>query len=477
MKFLYISIIIFLISLVFLFIQGIINNKFYRTNDRKIIVERYLYEQFSEEIYSSINRYISYDLTNKTDECQFGDGFYLNLDTYFDCRGIYNKDLNKFCQNEIINNNTECLPDKTIDINLNNINKSFEYDERAIYCKYYSRYKMDIKELFNKKICIKKDANNLYKYEDLLKNSISSNEKFCPYGFKKCGILDTKKNILCWDSSKDCPRILNVPETEKNEVNNLTDYLINDINSDIIISIIISENQPLNHEFNTIVKNKYTKLSDEEKNKRKNISGEDYKLFDSEYDNTYKYLENSEQMNFKVENFSNNIEKYKYNLDQNLNVYTRNYIGFKNLEELHTFQLHFSADNPTDNPLYKLSYSRHNPLITIIFSVVFFVISIAYLILKIINKLADDIYAYLLKIYSAIDILFFIGGIIIVIYHFVIYPLISIDMDERMKVVLDKYNKRRMDFQKFRITSIIINSISIVFLFISYKKTDHNHQD
>lgn len=474
MKFLYASIITFLISLVFLFVQGIINYKFYRFNDRKVILERYLFDQFSKEVYSSINSYISLELKDKCNKVD--KGFYLNLDTYFDCKGIYNSDLNKDCQNKIIKNSTLCPADQIKNLNLNNIGNLLDYDERAIYCKYYSKHKRNIIEFYNKKICVKKDS---YNYEQLLANSISPNEKICPIGFKKCGILDTKRNILCWDSSKECPNIL---EIDNNQKDSLTEKLINnlknDINSDIIISIIISENPPLNHEFDYDVRKKYTKLKDEEIQKFEDITGEDYKLFDTEYDNTFKYLDKSEDLNFTVRDFIDDTEQNKYNSGQNLNVYTRNYIGFKNVEELNKFKKKFPSQNESDNPLYKLSNSKHNPLVTIIFSAVFFAISIAYLILRIINILPSDIYEILFKIYFTIEILFFIAILIVISVHFSKYPQIHIDMDKRMKIVLDKYNKRTMDFQLYRIISLGLNSIAIVLMIISScKSKKHNHQD
>ena len=45
----------FFFSQIFLLVQGIINLEFYKNEDRKVIVERTLFEQFSEEVYESIN--------------------------------------------------------------------------------------------------------------------------------------------------------------------------------------------------------------------------------------------------------------------------------------------------------------------------------------------------------------------------------------------------------------------------------------
>ena len=43
-------------------------------------------------------------------------------------------------------------------------------------------------------------------------------------------------------------------------------------------------------------------------------------------------------------------------------------------------------------------------------------------------------------------------------------------MDKRMKVVLDKYNERRLDYQLFRIISLCINAISSVFILLHHFK-------
>ena len=471
MKFLYISIIIFLISLIFLFVQGIKNNKFF-SNDRQMIVERLLYEQFAQEVYASINSKILFDLKQDCENDENIKKISLNLDTYFDCRGIYNSDLHKDCQNQIINNYTKCPSDRKYTINMNNLENELDYDERAIYCKYYSKFKRNISTIYDISLSEKKSIS--YNYEHLLSNSISPNEKNCPRGYKKCGILDTKKNILCLDV---CPN--NIIESKKNDDNmekelseDLIIYLKNNMNSDIIVSIIISENQPLNHEFNYLLKMTHTKLKEEEKQIINNITGEDYKLFDTEYDNTYKLLENSDFLKLKVKDFQS--ESNNYNSNQKLNVYTRNYIGFKNLDELKKFKEDFKSEKLNDNPLYKLSSSGHKPLITIIFSVVFFIISLAYIIVIIINKIPDNINEILFKIFFAIEILFWLAAPLIIVYHFIKYNKINIDMDERMKVVLDKYNKRRIDFQLFRIISWILNTLSLILL-ILFCKNNNKH--
>ena len=82
--------------------------KNYKT--RSLIAERLLYEQFSYEVYESIKS-ISYATSLST-------GIYdnnkavkveLNLDSYYDCRDVYDPELNEeLCQNQILKNNTCC---------------------------------------------------------------------------------------------------------------------------------------------------------------------------------------------------------------------------------------------------------------------------------------------------------------------------------------------------------------------------------
>ena len=489
-KFFYLSLILFIISLIFLLIPGIINRIFLHSKDRKIIVERTLYEQFSYEVYSSINKKLGTSISLKS-ECSPDEDifdFNLNLDTFFDCRGIYTDDLSSNCQNKIVNNYTNCEPNSKISINNDENWNILDNDHRNLYCQYYSKFTRRISILYNTKICLSKA--NQFDYEYLLKNSVPRNNyqginNECQSGFKKCGILDTKGNILCLREEFDCPKN-KIEQSSEFENNNLkiqiddNEYisLNTDNNLDIINSIIISENMPLNHEWEKMIKEIYVKLKSEEKLKRRIINGEDFQLLDSKEDYTYhllngfdyyssSYLKVSHiKANNSIEGFDGNL----YNLKQNLNIYTRNYIGFKNSEELDKFKLHFNDKNDTDNPLYKLSVLKHNPLITIILPVIFIVISFAYLVIKIKNIVQNETFTILFYIFFIFMILFLIAEIIIIIYHYKNYPRIHIDMDDRMKKVLDKYNYRVLINRIFRLISIVLNGISIVFISISYWK-------
>ena len=84
------------------------------------------------------------------------------------------------------------------------------------------------------------------------------------------------------------------------------------------------------------------------------------------------------------DNYIINFVSSKYNTNQNLSIYYRNYIGFKNSEELNKFKENFNEKDPRDNPLYKLSSSNHNPIVTITFSCILLVLDILSLIFSII---------------------------------------------------------------------------------------------
>ena len=155
-------------SNILLIIQSFIN--LYGPDIKEIFFE----QQFSYEIYSSINSNLIIDLKIQ-DECE---------DNY--------KPLNFF-------------------LKLNS--------------KYTSKYTVNIKKLFNYKFCIPnyeklKDKYNSdgLKYEKLLRNSININDiknyekndknsfnNICKKGYKPCGILDTMNNILCLPKKYNCP--------------------------------------------------------------------------------------------------------------------------------------------------------------------------------------------------------------------------------------------------------------------------------
>jgi hypothetical protein len=216
------------------------------------------------------------------------------------------------------------------------------------------------------------------------------------------------------------------------------------------------------------------KIDDKLAQERRDISFRDLKLLDigDNEDTKYHLLDSLKDLNIKVEdvNNNNNIKGYsdtKYNKNQILNIYARNYIGFKNIDELYEFKKIFNNEDYKDNPLYKLSSSKHNPLITVVIPSAFFVLSIVFLVFKIKNIFNGSFLKIIFYIFFCLIILFMIGELVIIIYHFKKYPSIHIDMDDKMKKILDLYNKRTMKCQICRIISLVLNFISLVFAIIS----------
>ena len=471
-KFLFISILCFIIALIFLLIQGICNYNFFLFEDKKLIAEKTLYEQFSYEVYSSINTPlpVSYNINPICDDSYEPFKISLNLDTFFDLRDIYNSDLNLECKNSIIHNYTSCT---SSEIDYDNYEK--DKDIRLNFGpNYFSKFTQKISKLNNFYIC--KSKNN-YSYEKLLNNI--DNDGKCKKDFHDCGILDTKNNYLCLPLDVPCP--LNKITFDYHcidgdciEINDK--YIIfdnqNSTDTKVIVSIILSENYPLNHEWEKMVKETYEDIGDKDIQKRRNVSLNDFSLFYNEKDDSYDLIDNS-GINVRDIEACNTIKKFdseKYNLEQELNMYVRNFIGFKNIEELNKFKKKFNNKDDRDNPLYKLSSSGYNPIITITTSSVFLFLSIIYLII-IIKKIIPEKISIILPIIFIIFIIIFFICILIIIFSFYIkHQIIDIDMDSKMKLVLDLYNERIIKNQRFRIISSAFHLISAIFMIVYFIK-------
>ena len=478
----------FCLSQIFLLVQGAKNYKFFRFNDDEIIIERTLFEQFSEEVYESINTpLMSYTFKNS---CSISDQIYisLNLDTYFDCTDLYTSDLREECQNNIVPNYTDCTPgtsNNNFNFNYNRDFLNYEYrivnDPRISYCEYFSKYTQKISKLDDKYIC--KDSYE-YSYDNLLYNSVPLKDingmyNNCPSGTNNCGILDTKNNILCLNSNWNCP---NNYFYERSSSSSSTIKLYNrfiqgsfEYDKPIIISVIISENRPMIHEWKTYVKELYNDLDDEEIKKRRSLTKKIFRLIGKEEDDTYQKLDISVYTkNITESNYIKNYQSGKYYNDQLLNIYTRNYIGFKNSEELNDFKSIFNEKDPMDNPLYKLSSSGHNPIITITFSTVFLFLDLVNIFFIIFCfKKGNNYNPTIIKIFIAINSVFFLVELFIIAFHFYKYPKINIDMDDRMKKVLDLYNDRTFNFQVYRIISVVFSFVSLSLTSIIFYKNVH----
>ena len=452
-SFLFFSIASFIISLILLLVQGIVNYHFFRFNNRKIIAERTLFEQFSYEVYSSISKPLPNYITS-ADSCEEPKKaveINLNVNSYFDCRGLYSENLKPSCRNKIVNNYTNCDQDDPNDYFIFNL-EGFRKDPRE-KCPYFSKYSQKLVKL-NNYIC--QTNYNQMTYEELLKLS-EDNTHQCQNGFNSYGILDTMNNILY------LPFYLNYNNIY---INSNSFGVSLDKNSHISISMVISENPPMNHEWDIMIKETFEKnLKEDEIYKRRNVSIADFNFIDSYYDYTYT---NDGGGTIQLSQIQSEILGYngnKYNNRQVLSFYRRSYIGFKNTKELKKFKKIFNENDPRDNPLYKLSSSGHNPLIEIIISCAFLVIIFAYALILRLEKLKNinDLLSY---IFIGITIIFLIAGLIIIVVHFIKYTPIYIDMDRRMQKVLKAYNKRTVLSQLFRLISLVFNILSLVLILI-----------
>ena len=482
-----ISIAFFIISFILLLIQGIINNKFFKLNDKEIIAERTVFEQFSYEVYSSINTAIPVYYETKSD-CNSEDEpfkFILNLDTFYDCRGIYNSDLNPECRNQIVNNLTTCFSSGRTRLDTGNLGELLDYDDRVKYCQYFSNYTQPLTKLFDKSICKYQTKT----YSELLADSVPSRDYYgnpvpCKQGYKRCGVLDTKDNILCIPNGESCP-MNEISKSSGDNSHKIDTIYFNNVenkNSKVITSIILSENKPLNHEWDLMIKETFDKISDEESAKRRMVSKNDFILLDNEDFNNYNEVSD---IKYKINKICENgsvMNCNLYNSNQELSIYTRNYIGFKNVKELNKFKKYFKENDKKfrNNPLYKLSSLGHNPLITIIIPSIFLALTIGYLCIIIINNyckvfLRNDIKDYLLYVCTALMLVVFIADLIIIIFHHINYPIIHIDMDARMKSVLDRYNKRVIILQLYREISMFCILVSGIFIGIYHYKRPHNN--
>ena len=344
-------------------------------------------------------------------------------------------------------------------------------DPKLKYCTYFSNYTQPITILEERKIC--KSKNN-FDYEELLSNSLplydlEGKPNNCDNRqFQNCGILDTMNNILCFPKNNNCPFNKITKDTSLGINND------NNFNSKAIVSVIVSENHPLNHEWDLIVRGINEKLNEKNIYNRKTISPVDFKLFDEEFDNTYEKQDQAQILAGQIISDNNVIEK-DYSHNKKLYIYTRNYIGFKNVKELKKFKKYFKYNNNRENPLFRLSSSsHHNPIVTIAFSGFFLILSIIYGIFSSIPKFFQKDY---FKYFLAIITLYFIGNLIIIIYHSIRCPMIYIEMDQRMKKVLDAYNKRTIMFQIFRYIGTLFNLASFVFAIIFNCKDNQQNEN
>ena len=212
----------------------------------------------------------------------------------------------------------------------------------------------------------------------------------------------------------------------------------------IIIRNIISEIPPNIHEWS----NNY--INYDTKEKLSNISNKDInKVIEN---NKYKTLYQEHVKNITI-NYDNNIKSYFYqypiNEKQKLNWYITNYIGFENRKSLLTFLDNFDPNDNTNNPLYKRGKDLYPSTETIIIIFILIALCIVYSIIFLLTLLKNNE-----RLKKSLFWLFIVKQIILIlsfgaalgVYIWITHKFKEIDIgiDENYKVILNLYNKRRL---------------------------------
>ena len=167
--------ILLLISyMILLIIQGFKNKEYNEFNSLKIINGRFLYEQFSYEIYNSINSPLILDLKiqNKCEENYQPLKFLLKLNPYYNFKSTVSISH--------LFNHKFCIP---------------------IYKKLKNKYNpAELK--YDNLLMHSVNFDNINNYNKSDKNSLNN---ICETGYKPCCILDTMNNILCLPKKYNCP--------------------------------------------------------------------------------------------------------------------------------------------------------------------------------------------------------------------------------------------------------------------------------
>ena len=461
-----ISFLLLLISFSLILTQNIINIIFYSEKSKDIIAEKYIYEQFSHEVYSNINSRIYYNITKKSQKCDEGSEiikFPLKFDYFYDCKDIKNNNIDKKeCQDKITSASlcceSYCCRDYVFEkekyhscINKVNFN---DQDSREYICSTSSVYNGKFYYINQDIYCAKR----YYKtYEELLLEANSYNN--C-----KNITFDTEGHALCdTDNLSENYNIIvqNIFSVVKPE------YI--DIKNSLRIDILLNK------------KADESKIAKELK-KLNEISSKNIKdaFFEKEDPsstiNFYSFYKEF-SMNELISGNEIIFEKYKnndYAKSEYITWYTRNYIGFRNYQDLKNFKKYFDENDHKNNCLYKFSTSTlifGISIASVILIFIFIVSIIIYFLYLFKNMKETDIklipyenIRIILIIFSSCDFIIFL--IIYLVCFIFKYDYIDIEMEIFFQHVLDKYNKRR--YQVYLFSGLIVAFINIllcIFLF------------
>ena len=492
-----VSTIIMIIAYILLIIQSFDNYNFKEYKDKDSIIERFLYEQFSLEVYDNLEQKISSINQDNYYPNRGNKKIDIYLETFYDCRGVKDFELNeKICQDKILENNTCCRAEccsRTNGGKINCLSYKFEiefnkddfHDSRFLYynydeyledpkrrlCKYFSKYKRYV-SLYN---FVGTFYVSEYNYAEILLDDSNKfcigKRSFCKKKFSNindCGIIDTKNNHLYLNKTDECP-INQVKETDS-EIYTLS----SDANKSkkIIINHILSENPPNIFE----LKGYYVNSKTEEK--MSNIYITDINDFIKEKNNNYF---EKQDVNFVLSNL-NKVLSYGSGLNtkQKLNWYTTNYIGFETKKDLEIFVKYFKKDSDKNNPLYRIGEELFPSLESIIIGFIITFLSILYIVFLslFLKNFFENFQKKLAYFMSLRQFIFFAAfGLETGVYIRITqdFEEIDIDMDDNYKNILDLYNDRRQ--QLYLLLSIIFLCLSELVTIISWYFSFNNRKN
>ena len=410
--------------MILLIIQGFKNKEYNEFNSSKIIKERFLFEQFSYEIYNSINSPIILDLKiqNKCEENYQPLKFLVKLNPYYNLKSTVSI-------SHLFNNNF-CIP------NYNKLKNK------------YNQTELKYDNLLMHSINIDNINNNNNKSDTNSLNNI------CEVGYKPCGILDTMNNILCLPKKYNCPlndmiisknndlSLINDGYDEINLNNSFSIYLNTNENIErpIIITNFISLDKPWNHEYQHIIAYKDNKKD----NKREKIPFDKYDRFMRRVSfDKFPFISLSDILNWEKNNkyLKSMINKVKPS--ETYYLYNKNYIGFKNYEELEQFKKIFKEDNYKDNPLFKFSKTLIPGLATIVINIIIMILLFILLLISFCADREDSYLPYLpFFIYLCISFLYFLIFIIIYYIDKKKFKIETFTFDEQIERVLNSFYER-----------------------------------
>ena len=482
-----ISFCLLIIACIVIFSQTIKNMYYNYSTNKTILAEKLVYQQFSHDVYSNINNKIYYQLETVpyTEDCPEGKEILripIKIDSYYDCENIKNNELNEdICQNKISKSSICCQDDcceynaylkQTIcrEKNYKNIDNEELNDIRKDICQYFNVYNGKFSKIVNSKICAKRYD---ITYENLLN---VYNENNCQNA--SCLYFDTKNHCICDINLKGNNILLFGPSFLNLNLTNC------------IVKNIFSELNPNFFEYETILKeallNNKIKTDKKEKEKvnlykaitEKNIYDAFFKDKNDIHINGNEYYINQTQ--FLLSNLTENNEEYifknylgnEYMKKKSLKWYTRNYIGFKDYDELTKFQKYFDEKDPMNNPLYKITniiYPNWESIIILILFLITLIIAFIYQIYIFIkeNNIKDNFFLIFdtYRQISLMSLLIIYLCLFLFRYNYNFFK-IDVDMEIYYKIVLEKYNERRG--QKLLLAGIIILCINFIIELINY---------